>query len=146
MEKQTFAIDINAPADAVWKVLWGETSYNEWTAPFAEGSTVETNWEKGEKVLFLDGKGNGMISTIVEKEPNKFMSFKHLGMIKDGVEDFSSEQVKKWAGATENYTLQSADGKTNLIIDIDIAEPDKDYFSKTWPVALGKVKELAEKA
>ena len=145
MEKKQFKIEIAAPKEKVWKVLWGDTTYPAWTSAFAEGSRAETNWEEGSKVLFLDGKGQGMVSTIAKKIPNEFMSFKHLGTVKDGVEDFESEQTKEWSGALENYVLKTVNGKTELVVDMDIAEEYKDYFMNTWPKALDKVKELAEK-
>ena len=44
----------------------------------------------------------------------------------------------------ENYTLKNVNGKTELNVDMDIAEQYKDYFITTWPKALEKVKELAE--
>jgi uncharacterized protein YndB with AHSA1/START domain len=146
MEKKEFKITINAPKEKVWNILWGDDSYPAWTSVFAEGSRVETdNWKKGSKVLFLDGKGSGMVSTIAENIPNEFMSFKHLGEVKEGVENIASETVKEWAGALENYTLKSTNGKTELTVDMDISEEYMDYFMKTWPKALEKVKELAEK-
>ena len=145
MEKKQFKIEIAAPKEKVWKVLWGDTTYPAWTSAFAEGSRAETNWEEGSKVLFLDGRGHGMVSTIAKKIPNEFMSFKHLGTVKDGVEDFESEQTKEWSGALENYVLKTVNGKTELVVDMDIAEEYKDYFMNTWPKALDKVKELAEK-
>ena len=145
MEKKQFKIEIAAPKEKVWKVLWGDTTYPAWTSAFAEGSRAETNWEEGSKVLFLDGRGHGMVSTIAKKIPNEFMSFKHLGTVKDGVEDFESEQTKEWSGALENYLLKTVNGKTELVVDMDIAEEYKDYFMNTWPKALDKVKELAEK-
>ena len=86
-----------------------------------------------------------MVSRIEENVTNEFMSFKHLGMVKNGVEDMDSEEVQKWKGAMENYTLKDVNGKTELIIDIDIAEDHSDYFQTTWPKALEKVKEMAEK-
>ena len=73
------------------------------------------------------------------------MSIKHLGTLKNGVEDMDSPETKEWAGALENYTLKNADGKTELVVDMDTTEQYKDYFIKTWPRALDKVKELAEK-
>ncbi|WP_153797875.1 SRPBCC domain-containing protein [Foetidibacter luteolus] len=145
MEKQHFSTSIDAPVEKVWDVLWQDDSYQAWTSVFSEGSRAETDWKKGSKVLFLDGKGQGMVSTIVENEPNKFMSIKHIGFVKDGVEDLDSPEVKKWAGAMENYTLSNADGKTKLAVDMDITDEYKDYFLQTWPKALDKVKELAEK-
>lgn len=144
MQKQEFKILINASPKKVWNVLWGNESYQQWTSVFSETSTVETDWKEGSKILFLDGKGQGMVSIIAEKRPEQFMSFKHIGVVNNGVEDFDSPQTKEWAGALENYTLRQENDKTELIIDIDITEEYKDYFIKTWPKALEKVKELAE--
>lgn len=145
MEKNEFKILIDAPPEKVWNVLWNDASYPQWTSAFAEGSKVETDWKEGSKVLFLDGKGQGMISIIAKKKPNEFMSFKHIGTVNNGVEDLDSPQTKEWAGALENYTLKNTGGKTELVVDMDMTEEYKDYFIKTWPMALDKVKELAEK-
>ena len=106
MEKNEFKILIDAPPEKVWNVLWNDASYPQWTSAFAEGSKVETDWKEGSKVLFLDGKGQGMISIIAKKKPNEFMSFKHIGTVNNGVEDLDSPQTKEWAGALENYTLK----------------------------------------
>jgi hypothetical protein len=145
MEKQEFRIAIDAPREKVWNTLWGKTSYPAWTSVFAEGSHVETDWKKGSKALFLDGKNEGMVSTIAENKPNEFMSIKHLGIIKKGVEDLESEKTKEWAGALENYTLKTVNEKTELTVDMDVTDEFKDYFQEAWPKALDKLKELAEK-
>lgn len=146
MEKHQFEVSINAPREKVWKVLWDRDSYRTWTKAFSEGSDVQTDdWKKGTKVLFGDGSGSGMVSKVAENIPNEYMSFEHLGEMKDGVEDTTSEKVKQWAGAHENYTLKTVDGKTQLTVEMDINADFKDYFQKTFPVALSKVKELAEK-
>lgn len=146
MEKQEFRITIDAPKEKVWRTLWDKSTYCAWTSAFAEGSTVETdNWKKGSKVLFLDGKGSGMVSRIDENIPNSYMSFKHLGEVKDGVEDTTSEKVAGWAGATESYSLKEADGKTEVVVDMDITEEFAEMFKNIWPKALKNLKELAEK-
>ena len=146
MEKINFSATINASKEKVWKTLWEEDNYRNWTAVFAEGSTVETdNWKEGSKVLFLDGKGSGMVSKVAANKPNEFMSFEHLGIVQKGVEDTSSEKVKDWAGAHENYTLKGTNGKTELTVEMDINDEYKDYFLKTWPQALDKIKQIAEK-
>jgi hypothetical protein len=144
MDTKEFKITINAPKKKVWDTLWNDSTYPAWTSVFAEGSRAETDWKKGSKVLFLDGKGSGMVSVIEEKIPEEFMSFKHLGEIKDGVEDTNSEKVTQWSGALENYTLKTVNGKTELTVDMDITHEFMDYFLKTWPKALDKVKEIAE--
>lgn len=145
MKKQAFNILIDASPEKVWNILLGEETYPLWTSVFAEGSTVKTDWKEGSKALFLDGKGEGMVSVIDKNVPNEFLSIKHLGMVKDGVEDMESEEVKKWSGALENYTLKPLNGRTELIIEMDMSEEFKDYFLNTWPKALEKVKEMAEK-
>ena len=146
MEKINFSATIKAPREKVSKVLWDDASYRNWTSAFSEGSYAETdNWKEGSKVLFLDPKGSGMVSMVAKNKPNEFMSFKHLGVVKDGIEDTKSEAVQGWAGAMENYTLTDENGKTKLIVDMDSTDEFKDYFLKTWPIALEKVKELAEK-
>jgi hypothetical protein len=72
------------------------------------------------------------------------MSFKHIGIVKNGEEDLSSDQVRGWAGALENYTLKQLNVTTELKVDMDVDEEYKNYFIETWPRALDKVKELAE--
>ena len=146
MEKINFATTINAPREKVWKTLWDDASYRNWSSVFTEGSYAKTeNWKEGSKVLFLSPDGDGMVSKVASNKPNKFMSFEHLGVIKNGVEDTESESVKGWAGAKENYTLTDEKGKTKLVVDLESTDEFKDYFIKTFPVALEKVKELAEK-
>ena len=144
MDKLNFEAVINASPEKVWKMLWADDTYRKWTSAFAEGSYAETDWKKGSKVLFTDGEGRGMVSRIAENRPNEYMSIQHLGEVKDGVEDTTSEKVKAWAGAHENYTLKRANGKTELIVDMDITEEFKELFSKMWPVSLDNVKRLSE--
>lgn len=145
MQKINFSTHINAPKEKVWASLWEIFHYNTWTSAFMEGSTVKTdNWKEGSRILFLDGNGQGMVSMIAANKPNEFMSFKHLGVVKDGVEDTSSEAVSVWAGSMENYSLSGGNGSTVLSVEMDSTEDFKDYFMKTWPVALEKLKGLAE--
>lgn len=140
MEKIQFTTAINASAEKVWNVLFGSETYSKWTEAFALGSAVETDWKKGSKALFLDGKGNGMVARIEESIPYKFMSIKHLGELKDGEENLQPD----WGEALENYTLIMENQQTILTIDMDITEDWRDYFEKTWPEALKKVKAIAE--
>ena len=144
MEKLEYKISINAPAEKVWKTLWDDKTYRQWTTPFSEGSSAETDWKKGSRIIFGDSSGNGMISKVADNIPNKFMSIEHLGMLKDGAEDFDSDEVKSWAGAMENYTLEEKDGSTELSVSTDITEEYKEMFAQMWPKALDKLKALSE--
>jgi uncharacterized protein YndB with AHSA1/START domain len=145
--KEQFEITINAPRKKVWETLWGETTYPQWTAPFCEGSKAITDWQEGSKVLFTDREDRGMISIIARSIPYEFMSFKMLGELVNGVEDFTSENAKKLAGGLENYTLTADGDKTHLVVDLSGTNLDKsimDYFLATWPKALDALKTVAE--
>jgi hypothetical protein len=144
MEKLVFSTSINATPEKVWNILWTDATYRKWTTAFMEGSYAVTDWKQGSKVLFLDGKGMGMVSRIAVNRPNEYMSIEHLGEVKDGVEDTTSDRVKVWAGAHENYTLKKINDQTELTIDMDITEEYKEMFAQIWPKALANVKQLSE--
>ena len=65
MEKKQFKIEIAAPREKVWKILWGDKTYPAWTSVFAEGSRAETDWEEGSKVLFLMRIYIGLINAAI---------------------------------------------------------------------------------
>ena len=146
MERQTFKTMIDAPRERVWDILWSDATYREWTSVFSEGSRAESDWNEGSKILFLDGKGSGMVSKIAVKRPPEFMSFKHLGEVHNGVEDLDSERVSKWSGSMENYTLKNVNGKTELTVEMDMTDDFKDYFLETWPRALEKLRSIVERS
>jgi len=145
MKKQEFKILIDAPREKVWDVIIGKDTYPQWTAPFAEGSNAKTDWKKGSKAIFSSGNGDGMVSEIAENIPHEFLSIRHLGMITNGVEDLDSEEIKKWSGSMEDYRLSDVGGKTEWKVEMDVAGEWEDYMNETWPLALQKAKELAEK-
>jgi uncharacterized protein YndB with AHSA1/START domain len=145
MKKLEFSITIDASPEQVWDIIIGKDTYSQWTAPFAEGSSVDTDWKKGSKAVFLDGKGHGMVSEIVESIPGKFLSIHHLGEVKNGVEDPTTYQGEEWGDALEDYILEEVDGKTIWRVMMDMNEEYVKYMEDTWPAALAKVKELAEK-
>lgn len=150
MEKLQFSIMINAPKEKVWNTMFDDKTYREWSATFMPGSYYEGSWDQGSKILFLgpdeNGKLGGMVSTIAENKPNEYMSIQHLGIVGNGIEDTTSEEAKKWVGF-ENYTFQDDNGQTEVTVDMDGAYDDTftKYLKDTWPQALQKIKELAEK-
>lgn len=149
MKKLHFSIIIDAPREKVWQTMLADETYRKWTEAFYPGSHFVGSWETGSEIRFLapNSKGNmeGMVSRIEENRPYEFMSIEHLGMIEDGKEDTTSEKVKDWAGAHENYTFKEMDGKTELLVDLDSAEEYADMFKGMWPKALGELKKLIEK-
>ncbi|MEO6168892.1 MAG: SRPBCC domain-containing protein [Chitinophagales bacterium] len=140
MQTLSFPIKIKAPKEKVWKVLWDDSTYRLWTGVFQEGSYAVSDWNEGSKVLFLGPDGSGMYSLIAQSKPNEFMSFKHLGELKDGKEQPASE----WSGALENYTLKETAGVTELTVEMEVTDDFAKYFKDTFPQALEKIKSLSE--
>lgn len=128
----------------MWNTLWVDKTYRQWTSAFSENSHAVSDWNEGSKILFLDGKGAGMVSKIAEKRAPEFMSFQHLGEVKNGMEDFQSANAQGWAGSKENYTLVETDGKTELKIEADTIEEYEEMFSDMWPKALDALKKISE--
>ena len=144
LKRVNFSISINAPKDKVWNALWDNENYKAWTSAFAEGSHAVTDWNEGSKVLFLDGKGSGMYSTIAKKTPNELMSFRHIGEVKDGKEQPLDDKTKAWSGGLETYKLTESNGVTEVSVDLDVPEDFMEYFTTTFPKALQNVKDIAE--
>src|SRR5688572_4142348 len=117
LKKANFSTTINASKERVWNALWDNENYKKWTSAFSEGSSAVTDWNEGSKIHFLDGKGMGMYSIIHKKVPGEIMSFKHIGEIKDGVEQPLDEKTEAWSGGLETYTLNEADGKTTVHVE-----------------------------
>ncbi len=140
MQTKQFTITINAGRNVVWKVLWDDKTYREWTSPFYEGSYAKSDWKEGSEIHFLGPNGSGMYATIEKKDEPNTIVFSHTGEIKEG----EKMPASKWAGSKEKYILTDKEGRTELMIEIDIVEEYLDYFEETWPKALQKLKELAE--
>jgi uncharacterized protein YndB with AHSA1/START domain len=144
MTRLTFSTTIQAPRDVVWRTMLEDETYRAWTSAFHEGSYAVTDWQPGSKALFLGPDGSGMVSRVAEHRPNEFLSLEHVGIVKEGVEDTESEEVRKWAGARESYTLTEERGTVTLRVDMDATEEHKTFFEEVWPRALAKLKDLSE--
>ena len=149
MQKLKFSIEINATKEKVWNTMLEDKTYRIWTEAFSKGSHYIGDWSKGSKILFLgpneNGEMGGMVSRIKENKKYEFISIEHIGMVQDGKEDTTSEAIKVWAGALENYTFKDKSGTTEILVEMDSNEEYAEMFEGMWPNALQKLKELAEK-
>ena len=151
MKTIQFKTNINAPVAKVYNTMLGlenKSTYQAWTAEFNPTSTYEGNWKKGTKILFIgideSGEKGGMVAEIVENTPNKFVSIRHIGILQGNKEITEGEDVEKWAGGHENYSFEENNGITTVTVDVDVIEDFEDYFYKTFPKALEKLKSLLE--
>jgi len=151
MEKIHFSIDINAPKEKVYNAMLKEYPYRAWTQVFGPGSHYVGDWGEGSKILFLapdeNGKMSGMIARIKENRPYEYVSIEYLGIVEDGKEDTTSDEAKKVAEGLESYTYKDKDGKTELLVDIDVQEEEEyvEMFQELWPQALERLKRIVEK-
>lgn len=145
MNNLEFKITVDAPAKKLWQVLWNDDMYRKWTSAFQDGSYAVSDWKKGSKVHFLSPDGNGMFSIINDCRENELMSFKHLGVIKSFEEQPANEETNSWGNILEEYTLEENNGCTILTVTMNTPDSFAEYLNKTFPVALQRVKELAEK-
>lgn len=139
-----FSVSIEAPRSLVWEVMLGAETYKRWTSPFCEGTYYEGTWEKGARILFLAPNGDGMVAEIVESRPPEYVSIRHLGEIKNGVEDTTSEAVRAWAPAFETYAFSETQDGTNLTVELDTLPEYEQCMLDTYPKALGILKEICE--
>ncbi|MBK8725995.1 MAG: SRPBCC domain-containing protein [Holophagaceae bacterium] len=135
---------IQAPRARVWTTLQDPDSYRLWTAEFCGGSYFEGSWAEGARIRFLIPGGDGMTSVIAENRLHEFISIRHLGDVKQGVDDTDSEAVRAWAPAHENYRFVDQDGGTEVQVSVEITPDFEDYMNRTFPKALKRLKALCE--
>jgi uncharacterized protein YndB with AHSA1/START domain len=57
MQRLEFSIDINAPHEFVWRVLWDDESFRDWASIFVPGSAIRADWREGGGFAFTDASG-----------------------------------------------------------------------------------------
>lgn len=144
MKTLTFETTIHAPRAEVWTAMLGPEGYKAWTAAFCEGSHYVGSWEQGASIRFLAPSGDGMIAVIAENQPHEFVSIRHLGMIENGVEDTSSDKVRAWTPAYENYRFADVPGGCRVTVSLDTAADWEQHMLDTYPKALALLKQLCE--
>ena len=140
-----FSISINANPETVWSCLWDENNYKIWTSPFCDGSYYTTdNFKEGNKIHLLTPSGEGMYSILDKIEENKFLAFRHLGWVKDFVEQPIDEATKLWSNSMETYQLIERLNCTDLIVKVDTIDEYIEHMNGKFPLALNELKRLAE--
>ncbi|WP_297369546.1 SRPBCC domain-containing protein [Cryobacterium sp.] len=150
METQHFSIRVNAPADVVWKTMFDDSTYRQWTSAFNPNSYFEGDWLPGSEIRFLgtnnDGTMSGMYGVITRHRPYKFVQIEYQGQIVNDVDDTTSREARQLIGARESYSFSETDGATTITIDVDTADTYAELFGELWPQGLAQLKDLAEAA
>ncbi len=148
MHKMHFEIIIHGNPQEVWDAVVDSQKYRKWSSVFHPDSCFEGGWEKGNRIRFLTcskiDDREGVIAEIAENKKHTFISVKHVGIITGGVEDTSSEKVKQFTPAYENYSFTPIGDDTKFEVDTDIEEDYVEIFRELWPKALKKLKDTVE--
>jgi uncharacterized protein YndB with AHSA1/START domain len=139
MQNLSFSIDIHAPADAVWRVLWDEDTFRDWASTFAPGPRIKADWRQGGRFEFTDSSGHVSYGVIRRLVPGKMMYFEHVGEVKEG-----SESVYPDGPRREIYKLEQHDGAVRLILEQDVSDEFADIFAELTSRAFARIKELSD--
>jgi hypothetical protein len=131
MKTSRFDITINAPRAVVWQTMLDPDTYRQWTAAFCEGSYFTGSWEQGAAIRFLAPGGD--------------VSIRHLGVIENGVEDTTSEKVRAWAPAYENYSFADTPAGCRVTVTLDTVPEYEAHMLEVFPKALALLKQICER-
>jgi len=149
MQKMRFDVLIQATPERVWDAVVGDREFREWTRVFNKESRFEGGWRTGDRIRFLGtsdkGETEGMVAEIAESRKPSFLSIRHLGYVHGEAEDTTSEAVKAWAPAYENYALTKTGNGTKCEVAVDVEDKYSTMFAEMWPKALAALKEVAER-
>ncbi len=142
MQKLHFVININAPRERVWNVLWEDKTLRDWANIIDEGTHMVGELKEGSNVQFISSSSGYGVTSFVEKLiQNELVFFRQLADTKDHGE---KEREKEWTGGTETYSLTENNGTTILTVDIDVPPELEEIFKDRMPKALERVKVIAE--
>ena len=144
MTTMRISIDIDASRERVWATLWEDGTFRDWAGLIDEGTYLRGVLEEGKEIEFLSSENGYGVTSLVERlEPNVYVLFRHSA---DTQESGQELREKEWTGGTESYSLTEQNGKTTLVVLADIPEEMEELFATRLPLALERVKVLAEEA
>ena len=143
MKKLTFSVEINANKSKVWDTLWQDQTFRDWSGLIDPGTYMVGDLKQGNEVQFISAENGYGVTSLVEKcIDGEYLLLKHSA---DTQEVGTKERKKEWTGGNESYTLVENNGMTTLAVAFDMPSTQEEYFTAHYPMALERVKELAEK-
>lgn len=142
MNTLEFSVTISASKDTVWNVLWDDKSFRDWSNIIDEGTYMVGSLIEGKTVEFMSASGYGVTSKVNKLIPNEFIEFIHMS---DTQNSGKNLREAEWTGNTESYTLTAKEGKTILTIKSEIPDNQLETFNSRIPLALERIKLLAER-
>lgn len=148
MKNLRHSIEIKAPKEKVWRVLWDDQTLRDWASIIDPGTYMTGNLEEGNEVNFIGNSAGGVrygVTSRVEKLiPYKYVLFTRIADIVVHPDEKIEQRDKQWTGGMESYELTENGGKVNLTIVQDVPDELVEYFNNALPKVLERVKVLAE--
>lgn len=143
MKEMRFQVEIRATKERVWDTLWQDETFREWAGIIDPGTYMKGELQEGSEVEYISAENGYGVTSLVEKlTPGEFVLLRHSADTQDsGVR----ERDKQWTGGKESYCLMESDGTTTLTATFDVPPELEEYFTVTYPKALERVKDLAER-
>lgn len=139
MNRLQFDIEINAPQDLVWQLMWDKNTFSEWMLPMGEGHYFEPTLIAGGKIRWLTPNGDGMYGKVKKLIPGEKIVFEHQGWIIKGensmVDTFKSEEL---------YSLKSEKKITHVCLEVDTFDEYTALMKEKYPLVLEALKKIAE--
>lgn len=144
MNELRFSINIHASKQEVWRTLWNDNTFRQWADIIDPGTYMVGELREGQTVQFISSENGYGVTSLVEKvTPSEYLVLKHRADTQNiGTERRNDE----WTGGSETYVLEEKNEEVRLTVTFDVPTEMKDYFKLKYPLALEKIKELAENA
>lgn len=148
MKPLQFELSIAANPAMVWKNLFEQAAYQQWTSVFKEGSFYQGDWSLGSEMLFLApddlGQLNGMQSRITENTPFRSLTIEHYGVINNGEPSIANQDFPNLVPAYETYKITETEEGCDLRIEMKIDQVYHAHLEESWPTALLLLRQLCE--
>ncbi|MBV1709389.1 MAG: hypothetical protein KMY54_05990 [Erysipelothrix sp.] len=142
MRRMQFSVVINASKEKVWATLWDDGAFRDWASLIDEGTYIKGIMEEGNEIQFISSVSGYGVTDLIEKLiPNEFVLFRHRA---DTKENGEQSRKNEWTGGSESYSITEENGITTLIVMSDVPAEQEEMVSIRFPLALNRVKVLAE--
>lgn len=142
------SIEINASKEKVWKVLWDDQTFRDWSGIIDEGTYMTGTLQEGNEINFIgnnDGDVRYGVTSRVEKLiPGSHILLTRIADILVNKDGSIQKRDNQWTGSSESYDLTERDGKVILSNALDVPDELVGYFENKLPLVLERIKFLAE--
>ena len=150
-EKRIFSdsLIIDASQDRVWDILLGAETFPKWMAAFDSEMRFIGEWSEGSEVKICNANGEGMILQVEEHVSRAHIKLVYVAKFEKGKRVEFSGKDAEWKDAYESYNafkLTNKKGGTLFHVESQCPQSWHEYYAKKYPLALEKIKQLAEAA